>query len=59
MGEKATKLLPRQLQKDSKMSTFTNEKLFTPKLLETLQPKVCREKKKYIPSLSTKTQQQF
>lgn len=59
MGEKATKLLPRQLQKDSKMSTFTNEKLFTPKLWETLQPKVCREKKKYIPSLSTKTQQEF
>lgn len=59
MGEKATKLLPREPQKDSKMSTFTKEKLFTPKLWETLQPKVCREKKKYIPSLSTKTQQQF
>lgn len=58
MGEKATKLWPREAQRDSKMSTFTKEKLFTPKLWETLQPKVCREKKKYIPSLSTKTPQQ-
>lgn len=48
---------PESFKKTAKMSTFTKEKLFTPKLWETFQPKVCIEKKKCVRSLSTKTQQ--
>lgn len=58
MNEKATKLCPESFKRTAKMSTFTKEKLFPPKLWETLLPKVCIEKRKCARSVSTKTQQQ-